>query len=516
MIAEMIDTDQALNDRTYADALHLANDDVGEVVACFGRYRSKTFNWIIQNDPGYVKYLWRDHRQTDEASLEGKKEVSVFTWHLAHYAHSFPVLAKTIDDVLHQGEKDVIADRTGDDSIRCVKFGILPNITYQESYDSKDPRHTKWLQEIRKKQDVRYGTSMYKFRNWVLSQDNKERSGTVAAPDAILSSLPASFLACPETLPSPSLPSLAESRSSSSTYSHWTCSSYQAEFVVQQMSILGIMPTLKSYGDSNRWKGQSLWRLPPPPELQYVKDGELPDPSPFYLKPVFLWAPEKILAHLLPQSQLPCIKALDEAVKCSGHGKFKNVGNLRIVFAPGGGSSSCPNPGQYYIYSSRLQCSTCSTVWQASDRTYLPLLPSIVQSMFPAYMAYNKALCKTAVDEMMTGSRSPSALANDFNALAHNRYELAHKQYLQLTQMVRKRYADRTRIEAHFGKDLPKENTPFGSFDDASKYCGKSVSYNFITTILKELYEDQKPYLDALQKGVFGNTPGQLPKRPKI
>ena len=82
------------------------------------------------------------------------------------------------------------------------------------------------------------------------------------------------------------------------------------------------MPSRKSYGDSNRWKGQSLWRLPPPPELQYIKDGELPDPSPFYLKPVFLWSPEKIIAHLFPHSKLPCIKALDESIKCSGHATF--------------------------------------------------------------------------------------------------------------------------------------------------------------------------------------------------
>ena len=198
MNAGLVDVDQALKDRTYADALQLVNNNVGEVVACFGRYKSKTFNWIIENDPGYVKYLWKDHRQSDEASLEGAKEFTVFTWHLAHYAHSsFPVLAKTIDDVLHQGEQDVIADRTGDDSIRCVKFGIFPNISYQDSYDSTEPRHIKWLNDIRKKRDVRSGTSMFKFKKWVLEQD-KVKSGT-EAPDAILSSLPDSFLAPPKS-----------------------------------------------------------------------------------------------------------------------------------------------------------------------------------------------------------------------------------------------------------------------------------------------------------------------------
>ena len=150
--AGLVDIDQALKDRTYADALQLANNNVGEVVACFGRYKTKSFNWIIENDPGYIKYLWKDHRQSDEASLEGAREVTVYTWHLAHYAYSsFPVLAKTLDDVLHQQEQDVIAARSGDDSIRCVKFGSCPNITYQDSYDSTEPGHIKWLNDIRQK-----------------------------------------------------------------------------------------------------------------------------------------------------------------------------------------------------------------------------------------------------------------------------------------------------------------------------------------------------------------------------
>ena len=183
-----------------------------------------------------------------------------------------------------------------------------------------------------------------------------------------------------------------------------------------------------------------------------MKIGELPKPDPFWVHPIFLWFPEKMLTNLTSKDLLPCIDAvIDEEenekrkVKkkpCTGHAKTKRMGNLRAVIGSGGGGTGMPHTGQNYVVSSNLICSKCDREFNSSNPRYLSQLPEIIQSIFPAYVTFNKAICKKVVDEIMTGSRSPSAITNDLNSIINSRYELHHKQYLQLTRHYKDRYLE--------------------------------------------------------------------------
>ena len=157
----------------------------------------------------------------------------------------------------------------------------------------------------------------------------------------------------------------------------------------EELNWLGLRPGQRGYNDSSRWKGQPLFRSPPPPERQVVPVGKLPSPDPFHLHPMFIWFPTKMLKNLMQKFEFPCKKS-----GCRGAVKAVGVGNARVVIGGGTYSTGMPNCAQYYVVCSELQCSRCSKRWQASDPEYLDKLPDLVQTLFPALVRYRSMVCK--------------------------------------------------------------------------------------------------------------------------
>ena len=95
------------------------------------------------------------------------------------------------------------------------------------------------------------------------------------------------------------------------------------------------MPSYPTFGLEEKWKDQPLWRTPPQPEMQHVKQGQLPAPEPFFLHPLFVWFPTKTLLRLTPTFAFPCINSGDKEHACRGVAKMKSVGLPRLLWVVG-------------------------------------------------------------------------------------------------------------------------------------------------------------------------------------
>ena len=73
----------------------------------------------------------------------------------------------------------------------------------------------------------------------------------------------------------------------------------QESWMRSELRQLGLLPGTPEYNVSSRWESQSLWRTPPPGELQKVNPGCLPKVENFWLHPMFIWAPETTMKSLV-------------------------------------------------------------------------------------------------------------------------------------------------------------------------------------------------------------------------
>ena len=91
-------------------------------------------------------------------------------------------------------------------------------------------------------------------------------------------------------------------------------------------------------------------------------------------------------------------------------------------------------------------------------------------AIFPAYIAYNKAICKRGVDQIKRCCRSPSEIAAEINNISHNRYELMHKQYLSLNARVQKPRSNPSLISSYSSSEqqLNRSSNGLVPFGDIS------------------------------------------------
>ena len=125
-----------------------------------------------------------------------------------------------------------------------------------------------------------------------------------------------------------------------------------------ELDKLGLLPGTPCYNISLNWQGQPLWRTPPPGELLLLENSKRERPTsckPFWIHPIFVWAPETLLTSLFGRSKLPC---MDEG--CTGEDKKKGLGRPRVLVGSGGGTTGMADTGQYYIMASKLRCNKCN------------------------------------------------------------------------------------------------------------------------------------------------------------
>ncbi|XP_070407888.1 uncharacterized protein [Nothobranchius furzeri] len=269
----------------------------------------------------------------------------------------------------------------------------------------------------------------------------------------------------------------------------WSCSQHQKLWMRTELQDLGLWPgsrPVRIVGNA-----VSLWRLPPQPELIDTV-ADLPSPNFFQLHPFFIWKPESnIMIRLRNNYILPCLHGCHHPQVVSA-----GVGRPRVIVGTG---------GQYYIFSSRLCCKSCRRNWFADSPRWLQKLPSHFTNILPAFLTYKKAICKSVMDELRRTGKSPSDMANQVNELMHLKYERAHLAYLQAIESVWDAEAG-VHGQKTIGQFVRKDNAPrpFGSYEDASGWCGISVSSFYLTDCLLEEYRRQEPVMSRLLQGSFG------------
>ena len=123
-------TSIVIHGHCFEEALAIAGGNLGDVVTRVGQYASKSFDWILENDPGYVNFLARQYHGVVEETVV--KNTKKYSWQLVNYAKSFPQFAKTTSDMRVQEDADHLAKELGDDSVRMIGFGQYSNRIYRD------------------------------------------------------------------------------------------------------------------------------------------------------------------------------------------------------------------------------------------------------------------------------------------------------------------------------------------------------------------------------------------------
>ncbi|TWW62937.1 hypothetical protein D4764_04G0015840 [Takifugu flavidus] len=116
----------------------------------------------------------------------------------------------------------------------------------------------------------------------------------------------------------------------------------------------------------------------PLPELLDMV-AELPSPNFFQLHPFFIWKPEShITVRLRNNDILPCLHSCPRPqVVSAGVGRPPVIVSVR---------------GQYLIFSSRLCCKACRRNWSADTPPWVEKLPVRFTNLLPAFLTYKKLL----------------------------------------------------------------------------------------------------------------------------
>ncbi|KAG5834113.1 hypothetical protein ANANG_G00257840, partial [Anguilla anguilla] len=107
---------------------------LGEYVLQFGKYKGKSFRWLLENDVGYTIYLLNKVEEEEKAgtfSPEGHSKDSLLSF--IGYARSF----KDIEDLRQYLSSRRPAPSVSSEGDNLVGFGARAKNTWQQIWDSR-------------------------------------------------------------------------------------------------------------------------------------------------------------------------------------------------------------------------------------------------------------------------------------------------------------------------------------------------------------------------------------------
>ncbi|TWW53833.1 hypothetical protein D4764_0165890 [Takifugu flavidus] len=379
----------------------------GDYVLQFGKYKGKSFRWLLQNDVGYTVYLIKNVQSEEAAGLcmadsHSKDSLQSFV----SYALSFQEIQALL--TYEAGRGDGVTASSEDDQL--VGFGARAKSRWKEIWDSRgdgyadfvivrrcvpDTRMSRLQQNLLKRQqpttsstpaehpmkapaeplameeDVEMEREMLSIHN----SDLQVQSCKYTVTTFISYAMPVAAAALPRVPPGAKtgpdsctaqtsdgrVPPLTDSTQDQKSVpiapvpmpvpdhdmSKWICSQHQKLWMRTELQQLGLWPGSRPV--HNPGNAISLWRLPPQPELLDMV-AELPSPNFFQLHPFFIWKPEShIMVRLRNNDILPCLHSCPRPqVVSAGVGRPPVIVSVR---------------GQYLIFSSRLCCKACRRNW---------------------------------------------------------------------------------------------------------------------------------------------------------
>ncbi|XP_073327802.1 uncharacterized protein [Pagrus major] len=145
---------------------------LGEYILQFGKYKGKSFRWLLENDVGYVMYLI-SHREKEEAAgvatTVGNKKDSLLSF--VSYARSFEEIQS-----LHCFDSGKPTASAASEDDQLVGFGYRAKSTWREVWDSRADGYAAFILKTK----CLPGTKMSRLQQYL----RKQESSSVPSPSA--------------------------------------------------------------------------------------------------------------------------------------------------------------------------------------------------------------------------------------------------------------------------------------------------------------------------------------------
>ncbi|XP_026221475.1 uncharacterized protein LOC113165895 [Anabas testudineus] len=146
---------------------------LGEYILQFGKYKGKSFRWLLENDIGYTIYLIKTQQKEEAAGsfkAEGNSKDSLLSF--LSYAHSFKEIQSLLN---YESTKPVTTAAAASEDDQLVGFGSRMNNTWREIWDSRDDGYAAFIL----KASCVPGTKMHKLQQYL---KKKQCSASVTHP----------------------------------------------------------------------------------------------------------------------------------------------------------------------------------------------------------------------------------------------------------------------------------------------------------------------------------------------
>lgn len=133
----------------------------GEYILQFGKYKGKSFRWLLENDMGYTIYLIRNKLKEEAAGVfiaEGHSKDSLLSF--VNYALSFQEIQSLLD--YDKARSQVVTVAASEDD-QLVGFGSRANNTWREIWDSRNDGYADFILNKR----CASGTKMHKLQQYL-------------------------------------------------------------------------------------------------------------------------------------------------------------------------------------------------------------------------------------------------------------------------------------------------------------------------------------------------------------
>nr|XP_055036625.1 uncharacterized protein LOC129424075 [Misgurnus anguillicaudatus] len=156
---------------------------LGEYILQFGKYKGKSFRWLLENDMGYTIYLMKTLQQDEAAGdfrAEGHSKQSLLSF--VNYAHSF----EDIERLFSYESTTPTAPKASSEDDQLVGFGARAKSTWQEIWKSRADGYASFVMRA----NCVPGTRMHKLQQYLW----KQQQLTCPAPPVPTSSAITQFM----------------------------------------------------------------------------------------------------------------------------------------------------------------------------------------------------------------------------------------------------------------------------------------------------------------------------------
>ncbi|KAJ8353223.1 hypothetical protein SKAU_G00207900 [Synaphobranchus kaupii] len=144
----------------------------------FGKYKGKSFKWLLENDVGYTIYLSRrvDKETTaDTFTAEGHSKDSLLSF--LEYAHSFQEIQNLL---AYEGKKQAPPVTVASVGDNLVGFGQRALSTWKEVWESRATRILSWQRNVL----LEDAQKMHKLQQFLLLQQRQQEVATATVVES--------------------------------------------------------------------------------------------------------------------------------------------------------------------------------------------------------------------------------------------------------------------------------------------------------------------------------------------